>query len=223
MLAIHFSVFGQHVCGLKASGGLSKISTTADTNLTINKDCFAFSGAGGLYYNMRLKKSHLFGAELLFVLIRGKERSEVYESGQAGNLSGHYSINDTWRNVSYFGIPIYYGFKYKKLNINLGFQTLFTMKSKSRSKGLNGQNSVSVPYESRINMPDIATYNYGPRAGAMYYISKKISVEAIFYYGINTIYSAVNDKWRARQITIGIRYQLFYLEPDPKKLNAILE
>ena len=225
-IIVPLSVFGQHTFGFKASAGLSKIISTSDVKLTVHKNYFALSGAEGLFYNRRLRKKHLFGAELLFMQIRGKVHTENYASGQVGNLSGTYYIKDNWSFVSYVGVPIYYGFRYKKLNVNLGFQALLTMKSRGRIEGINGQNSVSVPYETKINKLDVSNYNYGPRAGIMFSFTRLISVEAVYYHGINNILvtdSTLNEAWTVRQITIGIRCKLYELEIDPKKINAVLE
>ena len=123
-------VFCQHIFYAKCDGGLSRIAAAADLDLTIHKNSFSFSGQEALVYNMLRKKRSLYGAELVFVQITGKERSENYESGIPGDLTGSYFTEDIRRIIYYFGIPVYYGFRYKKLNVNLGFQTLFTMKSR---------------------------------------------------------------------------------------------
>ena len=226
---IHFSASGQHVIGFKADAGLSQISTNITVRPTIHRDAFSFSGHEGAYYNFLRRRRTLLGAEIIFVHIRGKEHIEDYSSGSAGDLSGNYLIEDDRRMIHYLGIPLYYGFRFKKLNVNLGFQTLFAMKSRGRINTTSGYNSVSVDYESSINQLSISGYNFGPRAGVMFTLNKNVSVEAVYYYGLNDI--NVNDptqpgkwkSWRVQQFTIGIRYKAFELELEEKKINAELD
>ena len=229
VLLVHFSVSGQHILGLKADGGLSQIVATINDTQTIHRNSLSFSGQEGMYYNFHRRRRTLIGAELLFVEIRGNEHSENYGSGQQGNLSGSYFIQDYRRTIYYFGLPVYYGFRYKKLNVNLGFQVLVTMKSKGHIKGISGYNSVSSDYESRISKLDILGYNLGPRAGMMLTLTKKISVEAVYYLGINNI--LINDpsvpskwkQWRVHQLVIGIRYKVHEFAFEGKKINAVLD
>ena len=223
---IYIPCSAQHTLGLKAGGGLSKIPTARNENLTVQKDYFTFSGAEGVYYDYRLKKRHSFSAELLFVQVRGTERLEYYSSGQAGNLTGYYFIEDYSRFICYAGIPVYYNFRYKGFHVNLGFQTMLAMKSRGRIKGETGQNSVSTPLDTKINKLDISNYSYGPRAGVIVRVYKKLSAEAVLYYGINTVLAdqpAFSYLWKIQQLTIGIRYRLYQTEYDPKKVNAVLE
>jgi hypothetical protein len=105
LLIIYLPGSAQHTLGLKAGSGLSKIPTAKDQSLSAQKDYFTFSGAEGVYYDFRLKKRHSFSAELLFSQVRGKEHIEYYSSGQSGNLTGYYFIEDYRRFISYTGMP----------------------------------------------------------------------------------------------------------------------
>lgn len=226
LFALHLTCFAQHTLGVKAGGGLSKIPTARDEDLTVQKNYFTFSDAEGVYYDFRLKKRHSFSAELLFAQVRGKERLEYYSTGQAGNLTGYYFIEDYNRFISYVGIPVYYNFRHKGLHVNLGFQAMLAMKSRGRLKGENGQNSVSTPFDTKVNNLNISNYSYGPRAGLIVRVYKKLSAEAVLYYGINTVLAdepAFSYLWKIQQLTIGIKYRLYQTEYDPKKVNAVLE
>jgi hypothetical protein len=124
------------------------------------------------------------------------------------------------------GIPVYYNFRNKGLYVNLGFQTMFAMKSRGREKGERGQNSVPVSFDDKINQLNISNYSYGPRAGVIVHVYKKLSAEAVLYYGINTVLAddpVFSYLWKIQQLTIGIRYRLYQTEYDPKKVNAVLE
>lgn len=222
---ISFASSSQNTLGIKASGGASKISTTLQENLTVHKDHFNVSGATGLYYNMYLKKQSLLGAEVLFMVIRGKEHSEMYESGQAGNLTGNYAIEDITRQIIYLSVPLYYGFKYKKLNMNIGVQASFSQKSWEKTEGTRGQNSVSSNYSSRTEDLNITDYDFEPRAGLMFYISDNLCAEAVYLYGINSILKSnpMNDKWKIQQLNIGLRFTFYEIVIDPKKINAVLD
>lgn len=209
MLIINLTVFGQHNLGLKVNGGPSKISYHGFSTFTTLKNQFALSGQGGLFYNLQLGNKAQFGAELLFIQIQGKGRTESDVTDPDGNPTGELQIANTWTHISYIGIPIYYGLKIKKLTLNLGFQVSFTLASGGREKVQVTDNGSIRTINRKFDKMNIDNYDFGPRAGVIFNLSDKFAIEGLYYYGINNILLGNNVPditCRVQQATVGLRY-----------------
>ncbi|MBI4930217.1 MAG: PorT family protein [Bacteroidetes bacterium] len=208
---IYLTASGQHDIGLTANGGLSYLSTKLTSSQTTQKFYFVPSGHGGLFYNFHLGDKSLLGTELLFIQIEGKERSQIPVTDQYGNPTGQFIVQDIRRHISYFGIPIYYGYKIKKLTINLGFQILFTLTSSGHSEY---QSPIPIiilpPISDKLN---IDSYDYGARTALTYNLTNKFSIETTYYYGLHNIFKGSPDWWiwKTQEVTVGLRYKLFSL------------
>ncbi len=212
LLTIRLTTFGQHDFGIKLNGGLSKITANKYISNVTSKYSFAPSGQGGLFYNLNYGKKSLIGVELLFSQIESKEESKATYT-YFGNPTEGFGITNIDYHISYFSIPIYYGFKIKKLTINLGVQTSFAFASRGHSidKTTYNGNTFTSENESKLN---IDKFDFGPRTGLLFNLSKRFAFEATYYYGLNNILSntAPPDwKWKIQQITIGLRYKFFTL------------
>ncbi len=118
LIIFNLSIFAQHNFGVKINGGLSKITENLNvTNTKTEKYYFKPSMQFGLFYNFNFKKS-LIGTELLFVQIEGQHYKEYYVTDNFGNPTNSLIKDNVWQHISYLGIPIYYGFKIKKINFN---------------------------------------------------------------------------------------------------------
>ncbi len=212
--AFCMSVFGQHTIGLKFNSGLSYLNTNAGLKIDNQKNYLQYSGQGGFYYNVALPKKFMFGTEVLFLQIEGKSYTKVLFSDNQGNLTGEYGkVVDNW-HFSYLGIPVYFGYNIKKLNINLGFQINFALTSSGKSIGTGTINGESFSIETVYKKLNIESYNYGPRIGLIYRLPKRLSLEANYYYGINNVLKGnqTKFKWRIQQFTVGLRINLFNSE-----------
>jgi hypothetical protein len=218
-LTIYLSAYGQHDIGLKVNGGLSYIGTKVKSNITNQKDYFRLSGQGGVFYNFTLPKNFMVGAELLFIQIEGKEYYEIPFADETGNLTGEYGIDNIWRHVSYIGIPLYFGYSIKKFTINLGFQTNFALISSAKEKGQATVNGQLHTFENKYSKLNIDSYDFGPRIGLLYGLTKRFSIEANYYYGVNNIRKApFNDwKWKVQQLTVGLRFKIFNISGQKKE------
>ena len=215
---ICLTTFGQHDFGIKLNGGLSKITANRNTSNTTSKYSFAPSGQGGLFYNLNLGKRSLIGAELLFSQIESKEEMKIIYTDNFGNPTGEFGTTNLDYHISYFSIPVYYGFKIKSLTINLGVQTSFAFASRGHwiSKAPYNGSTLTFEDEGKLN---IDSYDFGPRAGLIFNLSKRIAVEATYYYGINNILSTTAPpewNWKIQQITLGLRYKFFMLVKKDK-------
>lgn len=223
VLLFNFSIYGQQNIGIKANGGLSRIFIYDNsTQQIVQKSYFVPSGQGGLFYNLPLGNKSLLGSELLFVQIEGKERIEIPFTDQLGNPTGEFGIDNIDRHISYIGLPIYYGFKVKKLILNLGIQTSFTLVSSAREKGQSpdGYGGINT-WDNKSDKLNIDAFDFGARAGLIFNLTNRFAVEGTYYYGINNILKKniynTELKWKIQQMTIGLRYTLFTIKKKGDK------
>ncbi len=209
LLIIDLTAFGQYEIGLKANGGLSCISAKLNSTQITQKFYFVSSGQGGIFSNFHLGDKSLLGTELLFMQIEGKEHSEISVPDQYGNPTGQSISEVIWRHISYLSIPIYYGYKIKKLTINFGVQTSFMLTNSVHSEI---QSSIPLVYVTPPSAKlDIDSYDFGIRAGLGYSLTTKFAIETTYYYGLNNILKSntTNSIWKVQQMTVGLRYNFF--------------
>jgi len=213
------SVFGQHEIGLKLNSGLSYLNTKAGLKIDNQKNKFQYSGQGGFYYNVALPKKFMFGAEVLFMQIEGKDYTKIMFTDNLGNQTGEYGIDIVHWNISYLGIPVYIGYRIKRFDISLGFQINFALTSSGTEKGYGISSGKSFLYKNVYKKLNIDSYDFGPRIGLIYRLPKRLSLEANYYYGLNNILKTHfgNWKWKVQQFTVGLRVQLFDLGRLKKK------
>ena len=200
---------GQHSVGVKINGGWSKISTKLNSSQLSQEFKFVLSYQAGLYYNFHFQNKSIIGFELLFSKIAGKEHSEQLVTDQYGNSTGQLITNDNTLHISYLSIPIYYGFNYKKLNFNIGLQTSYTINGSAENKtNTPDGNGGFLNFDSDTNKLPIKNYDFGIRAGLFFDLTKRISLEIAYNYGLTNNYKYSSAKWKIQQFTIGIRYTL---------------
>ncbi len=215
LLSINLTVFTQHNFGLKINGGFSKISNSFAASYPDWTIQFAPSGHCGLFYNLDLSDKSVIGAELLFTQIEGKEKLTIDFFDNKGNNVG-YSTAKIYKHISYLSLPIYYGFKLKKLMINVGFQVSYVLTSSSRDKGQTTNNLGVTNWDNKLDDLNVPNYDFGPRAGVTFNLTDKLEIEGEYYYGVNNIMSynvlkSYDGKpaWRVQQTTIGLKYTFY--------------
>lgn len=221
LLICNFNAFGQNELGIKCNMGISRLTETWDLGTGKegeSKYLVMPSGQGGLFYNWHIGNNSIVGTELLFVQIEGKEKYKNFHQSDSGTNSGGFVNENVWRHISYIGLPIYYGYKFNKITLNVGVQANFTLKSGGRSKGQapDGQGGV-FNWDNHINKLYIDKYDYGAKGGIIYNHSDKFAFEGTYYYGLNNILRQNNYgvKWQIQQLTFGLRYK--FLSKKKKK------
>lgn len=205
--------FGQSTVGLKLNGGLSQVNARL-VSLSSNskdKDYFMSSWQGGFFYSYKFNRKSIIGTELIFLKINGKQEIKTPSTDQSGNPTGEFIASNIWRNISYLGIPIYYGYEYKKMKFHVGIQTGILLKSSGREKG---QAPGFPAWDNKFDELNIDRFDFGSRIGLEYNLNKKFSIEGNYYYGINNILKETSIpenvwKWKIQQLTIGLRFKLF--------------
>jgi hypothetical protein len=218
VIILSFSAFGQHDLGLKLNGGVSCLNMNPHSRLQDQKDRLQFSGQGGVYYNYTLPKHFMVGAELLFVQIEGKTYNKILFTDELGNYIGDFGTYKILQNISYFGLPVYFGYKIKKFTINLGFQVNYMLTGSAIEKGevtFKGETSTFKNIHKKLA---IDNFDYGPRIGFTYGLSERFSLEANYYYGLNNLLtnSIGRMKWNIQQCTLGLQLKLFKVAKSSK-------
>jgi hypothetical protein len=214
LFVFNLSVFGQQQFGIKASGGLSKITNSLNPANSILTTPFVPSAQGGLFYNLQFGKRSSMGAELLFSQIEGKGKMEtdlyIFKENSVLELVGHMT-STYYQHISYLSLPVNYGYEIKKMKISAGFQISYALSSSGRDKT---NATIEGEYETSDNKYDninIKSFNFGPKAGIIYHLSRKLAIEGSYYYGLNNIQKGDATSWKLKvqQATFGVRYTLW--------------
>jgi hypothetical protein len=224
MPIIHFTALAQSDFGLTINGGVSYFTTKLESQLppTQSQKFYPMpSGQGGMFYNLHLHSKFLFGAELLFVPIEGKEVLKTEELDQNGAPTGLFITDNLWRHVYYLGLPVYFGYNLKKVNVNLGFQVNYTLASGGKEKGEAPFNGSITTWEYTSDKLAIDKYDYGVRAGFLYKLNDQFSIEANYYHGLNNILEDTQIsnfwKWKVQQMTVGLHYTFKTIGVPPEE------
>ena len=200
---------------MKLNGGLSYLYTYFESNPPQNETQKFYvmpSGQAGLFYNSLIKDKFLFGTEVLIFQIEGKDYLKLPLVDQNGP-TGEYSEDWTYRHISYLGVPVYFGYSFKKLNVNLGLQANFVLLSSGREIGHATYQGQYYEWDNKGKKLGINFLEYGTRGGLLYKLSDKLSIETNYYYGLTNLLKDSSIKkywtWRVQQWTVGLRYNIF--------------
>lgn len=154
----------------------------------------------------------MVGAELLFLQMEGKKKFDGVLSDMYGNKTGTF-ISTTFWNISYIALPVYYGFRIKKFNINLGGQASVMVASSYNHKShIKMDNGETDDIRTGDDLNNIDRFDFGPRAGLFFDLSEKFALEANYYFGLNDIISGNHViSRRNQQLTVGLRYKFLRL------------
>jgi len=226
LFAVTVSAFGQQSFGIKINAGFSYLKTERVTYPQIpetQKFYPVLSGQGGLTYSYSFNSKFQIGTELLYTQIEGKEVFNGFSGLLTNNTfisDGSYEINMS-RHIYYLGLPIYVGYNFNKLNVNVGVQGNFKLGGSTHwTASSSSNNGATESYESGSNKLDINKFDYGLRLGVFYKLTEKYSIEANYYHGLSDIinggFISGSPFWSVQQLTVGIRYNLFELNKRKK-------
>lgn len=216
LISTRLTVLSQDNLGVKIGLGISSITKSyTDVNDSMEiKSTFsknnnpAFSNNFGMYYLVQISEKSLIGFEFLINTTRDRRRVTYDESYSNGNNISHTNYLEK-KNITYFRVPLYYGYKIQKISINAGINAMFALRSKGRAKGesiSNGEISVIDRKEKKLK---IYGYDFGPSIGLTYYFSEEFNFELIYYSGLKNLPLLISvEKWKNRQLLFGISYNL---------------
>lgn len=111
-----------------------------------------------------------------------------------------------------FSLPVYYGVTFNRLTLNGGFQISYALSCSDENKAYHMKNGVKkelvITQSPNFN---VRNFDFGPRAGVIYRLTNKLSIEGMFYYGIHNInqIKSSDEELKIQQMTLGIRYALW--------------
>jgi hypothetical protein len=198
-LMLNIAAYGKDSFGLKINLGISRVTAVNDYKEGSQKFPLMPSGQCGVFYNSIINNKSIIGTELLMLQIEGKE-NYTYSDGSSIIIR---------RNLSYLGIPVYYGYKTKNRIVNVGLQFNYLI---SRTEQKKGKENVlqEVPFNWATSTPNIDKYDYGLKLGIILNRDKKFEIEGAYYHGLNNIwYSEIKHQgnWKVKQLTFGLRYK----------------
>ncbi len=200
LFLINLTTYGQSNLGVKLNLGISRVTSKFDYKTGPQKFTLMPSGQLGLFYNLDISDKSVLGTELLFLQIEGMEKYK-YPDG---------SIMFIRRNLSYIGLPVYYGYKIKKVIVNVGFQFNYNIRRREQWKGRYDA-SQDIPFDWDTSIPYLDNYDYGIKAGMIFNRNEKFEIEGNYYHGLNNIWNSNPHQgmWKSQQLTIGLRYKFF--------------
>ncbi|MGE5395623.1 MAG: outer membrane beta-barrel protein [Candidatus Saccharibacteria bacterium] len=229
IVSFHHTSLGQQQVGIKASGGISKIYgslgdnrfNSFPTSIPTTSSSFSPCFQAGLYYLLPTGKNTSLGTELLYSKVQGNQ-TEIWEYNSAIKV-GHTS-KYTNEHISFLSLPVYFGVTVKRLTINGGFQFSYVLSSSGSVKTTSNETTIinndqnddnpralfASNGDYKINNLDIKEADFGPRLGAVYRLTNKLSMEGTFYHGLNNINMTTSSEkaLKIQQLTVGVRYAL---------------
>lgn len=209
IITYNLTSFAQQQFGIKASGGISRIygdlqsSFYPEPPMTTS---FSPSFQAGIYWRFPMGRITSVGAELLYSKLQGAQTLRWRESYFNGTVS-----HTIYEDVSFMNLPIYVGFTFNRLTFNAGFQVSLALSSTAKSKSLflHDGKEEELANSSSSHFP-VRDFDFGPRAGIIYQMNNRLSLEGIFYYGLGDIsYPKLeNTDLKIQQMTVGLRYAL---------------
>jgi len=207
-----FSAQAQSRAGLAFRLGHSQIQSKYDYELEDQSFGFAPSFGAAVVYEMDLGPNDFLGIEFNYQLIRGNElvKFDVPDSAAIGTIKEiQYQ-----RSFSYFGIPIYYGWRMKEWEFMAGWYTGVLINSRSSVDAISAEGSSFVVYsEEYINRAPIKRFDFGPRVGISRKVLKDFHFQLLYYQGLARIGSE-DSNWDASNWSVNLGFA--YLVPISK-------
>ena len=208
-LSMTLELFSQDELGVKLDFGASVISNSFVDKLdnwSVNK---APSGNIGIVYNHHFLSNSILGLELVYMHVESRELiNDIVYTDSKGNALA-YGTGKMRKRISYFTMPVYYGYKFSKWSVNAGFQFSMVISSSAEVKVQSDYYDYSYSEDMPLNKMD-----YGPRIGLNWQMSDKFSLEGMYYRGMKNIFRNSGhgedaNIWKVEQFVLGIQYTFY--------------
>jgi hypothetical protein len=200
---------GKSDFGISINGGLSYMRTDMNSGGTKQTFYVMPSYHAGFYWNTYYWEKSFIGMSGYLVEIQGREHSTTEQLDFYGNPNGQFNTSDTRRRISYWSMLFNYGHDFKKFNLSLGIQFNVMYKMYAHDRTEISYNGGIIINEYKSDALPIDSYDYALRAGLIYNLTTKFSIEATYFHGLRDICIIDNWTWTVQQVTVGLRYNLF--------------
>lgn len=204
-LCISTATYAQNKSGLRATIGLSKIATEGTRGDNI-QDEQQLSGEFGLFTSFEIKPQSSLGLELNFSQISGNQKINM-EVRDENNQAYDVEINRRIQ-IFYLAVPVYFTYTVDKVDLSVGLQGSVALRSNAVENGQIPDAGTLKSYQREYDDAGLKSFDFGPRLGVNFIISKSFSLEARYYYGLSNISSSENQSYKVRQVTVGARFTL---------------
>ena len=210
ILCLSYSAMGQaaYSYGFNLAVGASRVPMSGE-GIDFNAKV-APSGLAGLFFLTKLKTRGLLGVEVNISQVEGRWSSDEPILDGAGNTIGTSSTSGQ-QHITYVSLPIYTGITIKSWSVYGGLQVGLAASGKRANNTIDVINGSETTSEQLGNL-SIILPDAGVRAGVIWRVSNKISLEAKYYQGLLNIFDKENTKsnysWFTQQLTIGARFAI---------------
>ncbi len=194
--------------GFKAEIGASKVYEIRE-NLSNNnfKQVWGPSFSFGLFYERFLSGKSFLSAELKYNHLTS---TTVIEDVLFADISGEIKYADIPYDFrfSYFSVPVYYTYKIGRFSPNIGFNLSLLLSDRLTVTAPPFAGLPENVQHEAINSDQI---DYGARIGLGYDISRRVSIDATYYHGLNDIIDWDTNgelEWYNRQVMVGVKFWL---------------
>ncbi len=210
---IGLSAQAQSRAGLAFRLGHSQIQSDYDYEVDDQTFAYAPSFGAAVVYEMDLGANDFIGLEFNYQLIRGNEtvKFDVPDSAAIGTIK---EIQYR-RSLSYFGIPIYYGWRMKEWEFMAGWYTGVLINSRSSVDAISAEGSSFLVYttEEYFNSLPIKRLDFGPRIGISRKVFDDFHFQLLYYQGLARI-GHEDSNWDASNWSVNLGFS--YLVPISK-------
>lgn len=162
---------------------------------------FATSLNTGFFLESKINKKNAWGIEALWVQI--EEVDESYAT-IASTVGSQQIMTGTHIALSYFGLPVYYKYQFRKFGFKGGIQTMLYLRGSSYSYTYANQ---FIDGDYRAKFDNLKTFDLGFKFGIDYRLSEKMSLRIDYYHGQTNIFSIVGFYPRSnRQASAGVNF-----------------
>lgn len=219
IIALNINALGQKF-GVTARGGISRIYGQLESQnypQPTMTTSFSPSFQAGIYYSLPTGKRSSIGAEILYSTVQGEQTFEWDYKNTYLEYSGSHITSE---HISWLSLPLYYGVTFKRITFNAGIQVSYALSSSGRSE-LDYVQIITAENEDpfkrsggahrELDELDIKSFDFGPRVGGLIRITDRLSLEGMFYYGLNNInqLKSSEEALKIQQMTVGVRYALW--------------
>ena len=188
----------------------------------------SISGTAGLFLEKRLSKKSLVGAEVLWAQMGGMDVIENVALIMWTGTPPNQVLTDVgWQTyqyllqASYVGLPVYYKFSLSKWGLKGGVQSNLFLFSSARYDSFGELNGEPFTQQGTSDNIHFRQFDFGPRMGLEYQLSKRLRLRMDYYYGLTDI-TGRDYPWqrRNRQLNFGLNYSI-KLKEATKTLSSL--
>ncbi len=196
--------------GISFNPGISKLAWNGKSGPDTK---WVFSGNVGMFLEKGIGGKSILGIELLYAVFESKEtrNDKLYTfdpmTFEIIILGSSTDVSHT--HLTYAALPVYIKYRFKKIQLKLGWQTMYLSKSTFDSQNKFTYNGVTNTSNSNGEIKSLNKLDYGPKAGFQYNLSERAILSLEYYHGVKRLGDAKAPFERLnRQATLGLQYSL---------------